>query len=239
MIMGKLVSMLLMFHVILVPIQGWCRINPHAHLLPGHSQGNIFHFKKLIFARASSVTPTIEHEEVKPPTMSLTSENVEAVLDKVRPYLESDGGNVELVSIDHQVGIVNLRLQGACRSCPSSVNTMKFGLEKSLKESIPSVTEVVNVDEVVQKPIAPKLSILAIDAVLNQIRPFITAAGGKVRIVSLDKESLGDNESPRHITLQLEGACSGFKSIKNEICSRIHSHFRTATSTLNIEWTND
>ncbi|WP_044107617.1 NifU family protein [cyanobacterium endosymbiont of Epithemia turgida] len=72
--------------------------------------------------------------------MALTRDNVEQVLDEMRPYLMADGGNVELVDIDGP--IVKLRLQGACGSCPSSTMTLKMGIERRLKEMIPEVAEV-------------------------------------------------------------------------------------------------
>ena len=72
--------------------------------------------------------------------LPLTSENVETVLDAMRPYLMADGGNVELVEIDGP--IVRLRLQGACGSCPSSTMTLKMGIERRLREMIPEVNEV-------------------------------------------------------------------------------------------------
>jgi Fe-S cluster biogenesis protein NfuA len=75
-----------------------------------------------------------------PQTMELTSENVEKVLDELRPYLMSDGGNVELVELDGP--IVKLRLQGACGSCPSSAMTLRMGIERKLRESIPEIAEV-------------------------------------------------------------------------------------------------
>ncbi len=73
-------------------------------------------------------------------TMELTPDNVETVLDELRPYLMSDGGNVELVEIDGP--IVKLRLQGACGSCPSSTMTLKMGIERRLREFIPEISEV-------------------------------------------------------------------------------------------------
>lgn len=73
-------------------------------------------------------------------TLALTPENVETVLDELRPYLISDGGNVELVELDGPV--VKLRLQGACGSCPSSTMTLKMGIERKLRESIPEISEV-------------------------------------------------------------------------------------------------
>jgi Fe-S cluster biogenesis protein NfuA len=72
--------------------------------------------------------------------LALTPENVESVLDELRPYLIADGGNVELVELDGPV--VKLRLQGACGSCPSSTMTLKMGIERKLRESIPEIAEV-------------------------------------------------------------------------------------------------
>ncbi|GCL41659.1 NifU family protein [Dolichospermum planctonicum CS-1226] len=72
--------------------------------------------------------------------MQLTLENVETVLDEMRPYLISDGGNVEIVELDGP--IVKLRLQGACGSCPSSTMTLRMGIERRLKEMIPEISEV-------------------------------------------------------------------------------------------------
>jgi Fe-S cluster biogenesis protein NfuA len=73
-------------------------------------------------------------------SLALTSENVETVLDELRPYLMADGGNVELVDIEGP--IVRLRLQGACGSCPSSTMTLKMGIERRLREKIPEIAEV-------------------------------------------------------------------------------------------------
>ncbi len=73
-------------------------------------------------------------------TLALTSDNVETVLDELRPYLMADGGNVELVEIEGP--IVKLRLQGACGSCPSSTMTLKMGIERRLREKIPEIVEV-------------------------------------------------------------------------------------------------
>jgi Fe-S cluster biogenesis protein NfuA len=73
-------------------------------------------------------------------TLPLTVENVEKVLDEMRPYLMADGGNVELVEIDGPV--VRLRLQGACGACPSSTMTLRMGIERRLREFIPEIAEV-------------------------------------------------------------------------------------------------
>ncbi len=71
-------------------------------------------------------------------------EQVEEALKKVRPMLQRDGGDVELVSVD-DAGTVKVRLKGACGSCPMSTMTLKMGIEKMLKQEVPSVKEVVQV----------------------------------------------------------------------------------------------
>ena len=76
-------------------------------------------------------------------TMAITLENLEKVLDELRPFLMADGGNVEVVELDGP--IVKVRLQGACGSCPSSTMTLKMGIERKMRESIPEVSEVVQV----------------------------------------------------------------------------------------------
>ena len=68
-------------------------------------------------------------------------EKVEAVLDKIRPSLVADGGNVELVDVND--GIVKVKLTGACVGCPMSTLTLKMGIEQVLKQEIPEVKEVV------------------------------------------------------------------------------------------------
>jgi len=70
-------------------------------------------------------------------------EKVKAALDKVRPMLQADGGDVELVSIED--GVVNVRLQGACAGCPMSQMTLKNGIEKVLKQEVPEVKSVESV----------------------------------------------------------------------------------------------
>jgi Fe-S cluster biogenesis protein NfuA len=70
-------------------------------------------------------------------------EKVEEALNKVRPALMADGGNVELVDV--QDGVVKVRLTGACGGCPMSQMTLKMGIERLLKKEIPEVKEVVAV----------------------------------------------------------------------------------------------
>jgi len=67
-------------------------------------------------------------------------EKVEAALNEIRPMLQRDGGDVELVSIEG--GVVKVRLQGACAGCPMSQMTLRNGIERVLKDRIPEVTAV-------------------------------------------------------------------------------------------------
>jgi len=70
-------------------------------------------------------------------------EKVEKVLDKIRPSLMADGGNVELVEVDGSV--VKVKLTGACGGCPMSQMTLKMGIERLIKKEIPEIKEVVAV----------------------------------------------------------------------------------------------
>ena len=67
-------------------------------------------------------------------------ERVEKSLDTIRPALMADGGNVELVDVKE--GIVKVRLQGACGTCPSALMTLKQGIEVRVKEDCPEIQEV-------------------------------------------------------------------------------------------------
>ncbi len=69
-------------------------------------------------------------------------ERVEAALNKIRPMLQADGGDVELVEVTPE-GVVKVRLTGACGGCPMSQMTLKMGIEKKIKEEVPEVKEVV------------------------------------------------------------------------------------------------
>lgn len=71
-------------------------------------------------------------------------EQVEKILEEIRPMLQADGGDVELVAVTDD-GIVQVKLKGACGSCPMSQMTLKMGIEKKIKEALPSIKEVVAV----------------------------------------------------------------------------------------------
>jgi len=71
-------------------------------------------------------------------------EKVQNALDKIRPNLQADGGDVELVDVNDS-GVVKVKLTGACRGCPMSQMTLKMGIEKFLKQEVPEIKEVVSV----------------------------------------------------------------------------------------------
>ena len=71
-------------------------------------------------------------------------EKVQAAIDKIRPMLKADGGDVELVDVSAE-GVVQVRLQGACSGCPMSRMTLKNGIERIIKEEVPGIKSVESV----------------------------------------------------------------------------------------------
>jgi len=70
-------------------------------------------------------------------------EKIEAAIEKIRPFLQRDGGDIKLIDVVD--GVVKVKLQGACGSCPMSLMTLKMGVEKQLKQEIPEIKEVISV----------------------------------------------------------------------------------------------
>ena len=81
-------------------------------------------------------------------------DKVEEALNEIRPMLQADGGDIELVEVSDD-GKVHVKLQGACAGCPGAMMTLKMGVERILKERIPEVTEVVPVGGVPGMPHMP------------------------------------------------------------------------------------
>jgi Fe-S cluster biogenesis protein NfuA len=71
-------------------------------------------------------------------------EKVQAAIEKIRPMLKADGGDVELIDVS-DAGVVQVRLQGACSGCPMSQMTLKNGIERIIKQEVPEVTAVESV----------------------------------------------------------------------------------------------
>jgi Fe-S cluster biogenesis protein NfuA len=155
--------------------------------------------------------------------LELTWENVDLVLDDMRPYLIQDGGNVKIDEIDGPV--VRLQLEGACGTCPSSTQTMKMGLERGLRERIPEIQEVIQA-----MPEGPALTSEEIDVVLDGVRPFLSVAGGTINCESIE----GESSIQPVINLKMEGSSASLNSVKLEISQRLQRHFMLAG--LKVEW---
>jgi Fe-S cluster biogenesis protein NfuA len=72
---------------------------------------------------------------------------VEEVIEIIRPAIQADGGDISLVDIDQDTGVVTVELHGACVSCPASTVTMKAGVERIMKDRVPGVTSVIQPGE--------------------------------------------------------------------------------------------
>ena len=82
---------------------------------------------------------------LKAKTVAALYERVEQIIDRIRPAVQSDGGDLELVDVTDQ-GVVKIRLHGACVGCPSSSMTLHMGIERNVREKVPEVTAVEQVE---------------------------------------------------------------------------------------------
>jgi Fe-S cluster biogenesis protein NfuA len=132
--------------------------------------------------------PTVHREEM----LALTAENVDRVLDEVRPYLLSDGGNISVVSIALPETVtetaggqtVTLQLEGACGTCPSSTMTMQLGVERVLREKFgEAIGEVIAISDPAAA-LKSELSVEACERALDEVRPSVTAFGGNMNVIS-------------------------------------------------------
>ncbi|MEM9465685.1 MAG: NifU family protein [Actinomycetota bacterium] len=73
-------------------------------------------------------------------------EQVEKVITAIRPAIQADEGDIELVSVDEATGVVTVELMGACVTCPASTQTLKAGIERIMKDRVDGVTEVVEIN---------------------------------------------------------------------------------------------
>lgn len=122
----------------------------------------------------------VEVKEDTTELLELTMENVDLVLDEVRPYLIADGGNVEVALVEN--GIIGVRLQGACGTCPSSTATMSQGIEKALRKSFgDAMKELVQVDK-----IDISASVMAVNTHLDVLRPAIANYGGTIDVIKVE-----------------------------------------------------
>ena len=125
--------------------------------------------------------------ESKAAPREFTVENVDKVLEEVRPYLISDGGNVAVVSVDAETMGVTLALQGACTSCASSTVTMKMGIERVLRENWPNLGAVMQQDpEEAEAAAEAVLTVQTVEDALEPIMPAIYGLGGKISVLSAE-----------------------------------------------------
>lgn len=168
----------------------------------------------MVQSDAPKVSPVPTSTESDDDTvLELTLENVEMVLDEMRPYLMADGGNVSVADIDGAT--VRLQLEGACGSCPSSTMTMKMGLERRLLEKIPEIEAVVQAE-----PEGPELTEDGIEKVLDEVRPFLNVAGGSIELIEL----LTDSAIPT-ARLRMSGSGAAINSVKVEITHRLKRNY--------------
>ncbi|KAK4257238.1 hypothetical protein QN277_006852 [Acacia crassicarpa] len=144
-----------------------------------------FHLKKttipLAANQSSAPTGSSSPGLYSAQKFDLTVSNVDLVLEDVRPYLLADGGNVDVVSVEE--GVISLRLQGACESCPSSTTTMKMGIERVLKEKFgDAVKDIQQVYDDEKK----ETTVEAVNNHLNILRPAIKNYGGSVEVLSVE-----------------------------------------------------
>jgi len=148
--------------------------------------------------------------------LSFNLENVDKILDEVRPYLISDGGNVSVQSVDETTKNVYLVLEGACGSCPSSTVTMQMGIERVLRENYNDLGQVLQVVPEEEQPESALEE--AIQQELNRISPAINAMGGVVEVVTVDP-SLGVVEmkfrGPNRVQQGLELAIRDVPNVKH------------------------
>ncbi|KAI5599102.1 hypothetical protein POPTR_002G192200v4 [Populus trichocarpa] len=146
-------------------------------LLPGTGR-RIFH-KTAIKATAptGSSSPGLYSAQ----QFELNPQNVDLVLEEVRPYLIADGGNVDVVSVED--GVISLKLQGACGDCPSSTTTMKMGIERVLKEKFgDAIKDIRQVSDEESK----ETTVERVNGHLDILRPAITNFGGSVEVLSVE-----------------------------------------------------
>jgi Fe-S cluster biogenesis protein NfuA len=120
--------------------------------------------------------------------LEFNKETIDKVLDEIRPYLISDGGNVSVHHINEETRSVYLTLEGACGSCPSSTVTMQMGIERVLKEHFENMGEVAQVEQMEGEggDSDEGLTMEAVMSEVNRIKPAITAMGGVIRIIDVD-----------------------------------------------------
>lgn len=159
----------------------------------------------------STVTqnPTSNEEPIE-----LTLENVDLVLNEVRPYLIADGGNCSVAAVDKSAGVIYIQMEGACGTCPSSATTMSQGIRAILLSRIIGVNDVVQVEtnketgEIRGKELTQE----NIESVLENIRPVLQASGSDIFFDAIEGT---------RVKLKMTGGVSQWRTLAVEIAHRI------------------
>lgn len=154
--------------------------------------------------------------------LPLTEENVEKVLDEVRPGLMADGGNVALHEIDGLV--VVLKLEGACGSCPSSTMTLKMGIETRLRDKIP---EIMDVEQILDTETGLELNEENVEKILGEIRPYLVGTGGGI----LEFVEIKDYT----VKVRLSGPAAGVMTVRVALTQKLREKIPIITAVLLIE----
>ncbi|KAI3496214.1 hypothetical protein L1887_38569 [Cichorium endivia] len=154
--------------------------------------------------------------------LPLTEENVEKVLDEVRPGLMADGGNVVLHEIDGLV--VVLKLQGACGSCPSSTRTLKMGIETRLRDKIP---EIMDVEQILDTETGLELNEENVEKILAEIRPYLVGTGGGI----LEFVEIKDY----NVKVRLGGPAAGVMTVRVALTQKLREKIPVITAVQLIE----
>jgi Fe-S cluster biogenesis protein NfuA/nitrite reductase/ring-hydroxylating ferredoxin subunit len=128
-------------------------------------------------------------------------ERLAGALDEVRPYLESHGGNVEVIGVDD--GAVHLRLEGSCSGCPSSTVTLKLAIENAIRRAAPEIGEIVA--EGADAPAAPAAPLLQIEP------PASWATAGGLPDLTTDRPLLKDVAGEELLFLRLNGSVYAYR----------------------------
>ena len=171
-----------------------------------------------ITTRTTTTSSSVDEQQ----PLQLTQQNVDKVLDEVRPYLISDGGNVSVHNVDTSTGNVYLKLEGACGSCASSTVTMQMGIERVLKEKFEErLGEVIQVqddeDENEGGNNPTELTMEAVQTEVKRMSQAITAMGGVVRVLSVDPIGVVEIEfrGPNRVRKGLELALLDLEFVKH------------------------
>lgn len=101
-----------------------------------------------MLAPMSALTPATARLDMTATKDPPVFEQVEKVINAIRPAIQADEGDIELIGVDEATGVVSVELKGACVTCPASTQTLKAGIERIMKDRVDGVTEVVEINAV-------------------------------------------------------------------------------------------